>query len=281
MTAPSRKDLNRGKDWKRDRRAGAMGVLLVQIEWAERDVVLAETAAERAREHLATLRQSRDELIFEQTGEWPTPDGLANYGGAMTSTIAPTRSPGFPEDWWDEFEVPDGWWRAEIIEGELVLSPSPGKRHALAATRIVRAFEAGLPEGYEVLQALEWRLDRRVLWNAPIPDILVVPVAGDIVDKPPLLAVEILSPSDFDRLAKDPERRQHIEAKRAVYAANGLEHYLEVDLRHAFEAIRYELVDGDRHQGRRPALVEVDRVIHDEVLTASVPFAYEIMPSAL
>jgi hypothetical protein len=97
------------------------------------------------------------------------------------------------------------------------------------------------------------------------------PVRAPTGARPPLLAVEVLSPSDHKTLAQGISR---IEGKRRDHAANGLRHHLEVE-RVAGECTirRYEL-----HDGR----LEVTEVVEgDKPLVATVPYDYEVRPSRL
>lgn len=170
-----------------------------------------------------------------------------------------------PVTWWDDFEPPDGL-RAEIIQGELVLSPSASKTHAKVLTRLLRILDDAAPDGYVALTGLEWRLtDETVVASAPVPDVLVVVEASDDAD--PILAVEILSPSDKQRLSNGMVR---IEGKRADYAAHGLAHYLEIDL--ALRTItRFHLVD------EALVVVEHERMAVD----TTEPFPYRLLVSHL
>jgi Uma2 family endonuclease len=179
---------------------------------------------------------------------------------------------GLDEDWWENFEPPEGL-RAEIIGGELVMTPSPGVPHARAATKLLVLFHAVVPEGLMVLQGLEWRTARQGrVASAPIPDLVVVHEDIERLDEPPVLAVEILSNSDRQRHSSGLTR---IEVKREDYAAAGLFHYLEVDQTSAGVpvVIRFELDE------RR--LIVAASAAGDEVLEAEAPFRYQIQPSSL
>ena len=99
--------------------------------------------------------------------------------------------PAVSADWWDAFEDPPGM-RAEVIRGELVLSPSPSRVHQRAILRLQIILQDACPAGYEALSDLEWRFDDRGrVAQAPRPDVLVVPTGptGPVKD-PPLLVVE-------------------------------------------------------------------------------------------
>ena len=146
---------------------------------------------------------------------------------------------------WDRLEVPEGY-RAEVIAGELVVSPSGPPSHGAIQLAIGAVLAAAAPPELVVLVDTEWQVARGwLVAAAPRPDLLVVAaadIANDIkVTAPPLLAVEILSQSDFHLLER--AGRPRIEAKRDDYARNGLRHYLEVLLtpERVVRLDRYEL----------------------------------------
>lgn len=124
----------------------------------------------------------------------------------------------------DLANTPDDGKRYELLDGVLVVTPSPTLVHQRVSRRLVRRLEdffvpAGLAEVFaaptDVLLS-----DHDVL----VPDIVVVtsqtPTSVAAIEGPPLLVVEILSPSSvrFDRGAKS--RR---------YAAFDVPHYWVVD----------------------------------------------------
>jgi Uma2 family endonuclease len=185
------------------------------------------------------------------------------------AVVPPVRVPD-----WEAFTVPEGY-RAEVIQGELVVTPGTGVDHGRAQSRLTVILAAAAPSGHEPVSGIEWRLDvSGVVAMAPQPDIMVVPrdASGPAILHPPLLAVEVLSLSDFSRrLASGMTRR---EGKLVDYALNGLKDYLEIDLTTDVPvAIRYEL--------RRRALVEVDRAAGAAVLRVDRPFFYEVRPQDL
>ena len=182
------------------------------------------------------------------------------------------RRAGLPERWWDEFELPAGL-SAEIIAGELVLSPSPTLDHGFAQSQLFRALDRHLPGGHEIVPGIEWRLAADgLVAAAPQPDLMVVRrEAGERLTDVPLLAVEVLSPSDHKMLVQGIRR---IEGKRLDFAANGLRHYLEVErVAGVCTVRRYEL-----HEGR---LEVVEVTEGDKPLVATVPYDYEVLPSRL
>ena len=174
---------------------------------------------------------------------------------------------------WDSLSVPEGY-RAEIIRGELVVTPAASVDHGRVQSRLVVILASAAPHDHEPISGVEWRLDTGgVVAMAPQPDLMVVPrsARGASIDRAPLLAVEILSPSDNQRLANGMTRR---EGKLADYAVNGLADYLEIDLvAPGSVATRYELCDD--------ALVPTGIASGTTLLQANRPFAYEFAPSAL
>jgi Uma2 family endonuclease len=190
----------------------------------------------------------------------------------MAATMAPV-GPGVPEKWWDRFELPEGYNRAEIVRGELVMTPSPAPAHGIAIPRITSALDRNVPEGYAVATEVEWSLPGpAALVARPVPDVLVIPEKAKTVVDPPLLIVEVLSPSDLKRWG---EWRWRIEAKRADYAAYGLQHYVEITLadQGGPYATRYELRDG--------RLIYVEEVHGSGILQVRTPFQYSLCPATL
>ncbi len=115
--------------------------------------------------------------------------------------------------------LPDDGLRYEIIDGTLVVSPAPAKRHQRVAARLHGILSGSCLAELDVYFApLDWKVDEHTVVE---PDLLVVP-ARDI-DEPvqtPLLVVEILSPSSrtLDRVTKFH-----------VYAEAGVPQYWIVD----------------------------------------------------
>lgn len=185
---------------------------------------------------------------------------------------APAPLPGvLPAAWWEHFEDPDGY-RAEIIREHLSLAPSAPFEHNRVLTKLLVQLEPQLPEGYVALVDTEWRLlvEGRVA-SAPRPDLMVVPDRPGPIEAP-LLAVEVLSPSDHEHFLDGLTR---IEAKRLDYASNGLEHYLEVSTAaHSTLAVAsYRLRDGslqveEYHEG-------------DGELACAGPFPYTVLLAPL
>lgn len=162
--------------------------------------------------------------------------------------------------------MPDDGRRYELIDGELLVSPAPGWAHQEAAQTLYLILRAACPRDLRVLAApFAVRTDQ---FNELQPDVLVARFA-DLTDlnlpRPPLLAVEVISPSSGLR-----DR----SLKRAVYERMGVPSYW--------------IVEPDRD---RPALTafdlkgrsyyEVSTVTGSDSWRATRPFPVEISPADL
>lgn len=189
------------------------------------------------------------------------------------SLYEPDGSEGLPvsADWWDTFSDPPGM-RAEVIQGELVLSPSPSSAHQYAVMELAFLLRDFLPAGHVALSDLEWRFDQHgLVAQAPRPDLLVVPRDRGRLVAPPLLVVEVLSPSDRRPLVDNPLLR--IDGKIEDYARNGLRHYLEVDL----DTGSAKLLRFDPPKPYR----QVASAVNHEWFETDEPFRFGFRPSKL
>lgn len=156
--------------------------------------------------------------------------------------------------------------RIELVDGSLLVSPSARGRNQRLSFRLTTALDAAVPDGLEVLEAINIRVGPgRIL----IPDIAVISHPGldltvdDAVDV--AMVVEITGPGNAaaDRAIK-PQ----------LYAQSGIDHYLRVELRppgpHAFA---YRLVHG--------RYVEVTRAGPGQVLELAEPVFVTLELSAL
>lgn len=160
--------------------------------------------------------------------------------------------------------MPEDGHRYELIDGVLIVSPSPARRHQRAVLRLVRLLDDAAPEDLEVLVApFDVALsDDTVI----IPDI-VVARRSDLTERdlpaPPVLAVEVLSPST---------RRFDLMLKRSRLEAAG--------------TLAYWVVDPDEPaltawELRNRRYVEVAHVVGPETFTASAPFPVTVVPAQL
>ena len=161
--------------------------------------------------------------------------------------------------------MPDDGRRYELIDGVLVVSPRPGTIHQVVATRLAATLLAACPESMLVVAEPAVQLSRSAEFD---PDITVArheDVGAAKLTAPPLLAVEIRSPStaliDLTR-------------KKAAYAEFGVASYWIVvpDTRRP-ELSVFELTGGGYEQAGHAA--------GDEVFRAVRPFAVEVAPARL
>ena len=113
--------------------------------------------------------------------------------------------------------LPDDGYRHELLDGVLVLSPPPNVRHQDIALRVAALLQRHAPRECKVVIApFEVRLGPRTSIE---PDVVVArrtDVGPDRLDGPPLLAVEIASPSTR---TIDLGRKMTLLAEAAMHVA--------------------------------------------------------------
>lgn len=111
--------------------------------------------------------------------------------------------------------------RWELLEGELVVTPSPRPVHQRGVTRLVLHLDPGLPQGLEVMTSpLDIQVSSRTVLQ---PDVVILrqeQIGHDGINGVPVLAVEVLSPST---------RRRDLVQKREVLERAGCPHYWVLD----------------------------------------------------
>ncbi len=163
----------------------------------------------------------------------------------------------------DLAELPDDGNRYELVDGLLLVSPSPAERHQRGLGALFVLLHAAAPPGVRVYSApLDVRLSQRVQVQ---PDILVVEDGPprDKLDRLPLLCVELLSPGS---------RGHDLVIKRRAYEREGVASYWVVDPRKP-SLTALELRGG--------AYVEVARVEGEQSWTATQPFSVTVVPTEL
>ena len=131
--------------------------------------------------------------------------------------------------------LPDDGLRYEIIDGTLIVSPSPVPVHQRVVVRLTVLLVAACPADHEVLVApLDWQPDQRTSLE---PDLLVVRkdmIGEKNITQPPTLVIEVLSPASarIDRMIKFSR-----------YAEGGIDQYWIVDPREPSTQV-FTLVDG-------------------------------------
>jgi Uma2 family endonuclease len=160
--------------------------------------------------------------------------------------------------------MPDDGRRHELIDGVLVVTPAPGRRHQRAVGELYLLLRHACPDGLEVLLSpFDVALSDDTVME---PDLLVARTRDFTPrDLPtaPLLAVEVLSPST---------RRMDLTLKRARLEAAGCPSYWLLDP-HEPSLLALELVGA--------AYVEVAHVVGEETWRATRPFEVVLQPGAL
>jgi Uma2 family endonuclease len=166
-------------------------------------------------------------------------------------------------------QMPDDGHRYELLDGSLLVTPAPAWGHQAAAQALGRLLQDACPKDLRVVVApFEWRVRSD---TALQPDVLVARYSDldsapgrKYLTAPPLLAVEVLSPST---------RRIDQMTKFAAYDDEGV--------------MAYWIVDPDRpsidvfertEEGRLRA---AGSAVATAVLQCSTPFAVAVQPSAL
>jgi Uma2 family endonuclease len=129
-----------------------------------------------------------------------------------------------PPDGWTVDDLPDREdFRYELVDGALLVTPTPSVRHAFAASRLHAALLAAVPVGVEVISP-GVHFDRR---NYREPDLGLVRSTviaqerigpGDL-----LLAVEVMSPSSVatDRVASRRSTRPPASRTSGGWSSTG------------------------------------------------------------
>ena len=171
------------------------------------------------------------------------------------------------EDWFtadDLDSLPDDGNRYELVDGELLVTPSPTVRHQALLLELAVLLRLAVPQGMRVLAA---PMDVRFGPKRQVqPDVLVVRdegLEGVRVESVPLLVAEILSRST---------RSRDQVTKRRVYEQAGVPSYWIVDPK------KPSLTVLELHGG---AYVEVERVEADQPWTAARPYPVTIVPGDL
>lgn len=139
-------------------------------------------------------------------------------------------------------ELPEDGRRRELIDGVLIVPPSPTVRHQSIAARLVVALDDLCPPEYVVTQAVDVRVGRK---NSYSPDVLVVTAdaaarnASKLRPSEVVLAVEIVSPSSI---------RMDTFLKPALYAQAGAPYYWRVETDSGITVHTYRLGPAEAYE---------------------------------
>lgn len=159
--------------------------------------------------------------------------------------------------------MPDDGRRYELLDGVLVVSPRPTPVHQFVAFRLANVLDDVCPEGLSVLPEPALEIDAKTELD---PDIVVVHtdlVGTENITEPPLLVVEVRSPStaliDLNR-------------KKSAYEKFGVPSYWIVDPGPGQpELTAFELRDGHYALAAQTT----------QTVTLSRPFAVTVSPADL
>jgi Uma2 family endonuclease len=183
---------------------------------------------------------------------------------AMTTTEPwPAAGQLFTVD--DLDRMPDDGRRYELVDGVLIVSPAPQVPHQLVLAELIVVLHGACPPGLFVVPGPGVRMSAD---TELIPDLVVIrrdQLSAPRVIRPPLLAVEIQSPSTalFD-----------LNTKKAVYERFSIESYWVVvpDVGQP-ELMAFELREGRYEQ--------VAHVTGGKPFRAARPFAVEVILARL
>ena len=142
---------------------------------------------------------------------------------------------------WDEYEARGSDTSGEYIDGELVVSPLPTRRHQQCGRRLANLLEQFVPAGHIVVESWGWKPASDEFG----PDVMVTPPTDEQVRFTgiPLLVVEILS----------TEPARDLFRKLRKYSEAGLERYWVIDPETpeliVFERRDGVLIETARHTG--------------------------------
>ena len=161
-------------------------------------------------------------------------------------------------------DLPDDGHRYEMFDGTLIVSPSPRYDHQVAVGNLYFQLRLGCPTGFQVLTApFDVSLDEE---NVLQPDLIVAPKSA-FTDRDlptaPLLAVEVLSPST---------RSLDLTMKKDKLAHAGCPHYWIVDVGEP-SMTAWNLVNG--------AYVTAAEVSGNDPFTVTEPFPVSFTPASL
>ncbi|QKW16999.1 Uma2 family endonuclease [Verrucosispora sp. NA02020] len=156
--------------------------------------------------------------------------------------------------------------RIELLDGSLIVSPAPSKRHQLVSRRLANSIDTAVePTGLTVFEAVNLRLgpDR-----IAIPDIVVADTddEGTVIEAAEVtLVCELVSPGNAaaDRVLK-----------MQLYAIARIPWYLLVEQDGETHSLRLHRLDGGHYVEERVAKA-------GETLALTEPFQWQVDPATL
>ena len=178
-------------------------------------------------------------------------------------TIADWPAAGQPFTVAELDRLPDDGRRYELMDGVLIVSPRPAMIHQFVAFRLARVLDDACPEGLCVVPEPGVELGQDTEFDPDITVIRMDQVRGSKLTEPPLLVVEIRSPStaliDLNR-------------KKDAYQRFGVPSYWIVDPDPAQVEFTVFELQGDKYVTEEKTA---------EPFTVARPFPVSITPAAL
>jgi len=160
--------------------------------------------------------------------------------------------------------MPDDGHRYELIDGALIVTPSPSAMHQIVVVELIALLHKHCPSDLQVFVApFDVVLADDTVMQ---PDVLVarrLDLTERDLPTAPVLSVEVLSPST---------RRIDLTLKRSRLEAAGCAHYWVVDPMEP-SLTAWQLQGG--------AYAEVARVVGEDAYTAKQPFPVTLRPGEL
>jgi Uma2 family endonuclease len=186
--------------------------------------------------------------------------------GAMTAETSSVQiAHGRPFTVDDLEAMPDDGNRYELIDGTLIVSPAPGRRHQRVVLKLGIALEAACPPGLEVVIApFAVRSSQTTELQ---PDVLVgreEDFTEKLLPVAPVLVVEVFSPSSV---------LNDLNNTKAAYQRLGVQSYWVIDPEEP-TLTAFELDD----EGEYQKLAEVEGA---KAFEAQRPFPVRIVPAEL
>jgi Uma2 family endonuclease len=193
-------------------------------------------------------------------------EAAAPYAEVMPAEVV-LHLPRYEAWTWDDLQViPDEeHHHYELIEGQIVVSPSPNYPHQTIVLNLAVALkQAAPPELVTMVSPFDWVPEAITTLQ---PDVLVIrrgSAEKRRVIVPPVLVIEVLSRRT---------RTFDLTAKRSVYERFGVAHYWVVDPEApSITALRLD---------ENGTYAEVASVAGEDTFVAREPFLVDVVPSAL
>ncbi|SEG28048.1 Endonuclease, Uma2 family (restriction endonuclease fold) [Thermomonospora echinospora] len=196
----------------------------------------------------------------------------------MTAMVhePPTRAAEILLESFHDLETPEGF-RAELIEGEIVVSPPPGGAHEMDLWCLVRqvTLHSSARMDYSGHKGLKLRRGGRCPKNHIIPDGVFIPHELDLLrEADPWMEPEgVALVVEVTSSRPDGDRRD----KRHCYAKGGIPLYLLIDR----ERRMVSLFSEPRSDAGKEDYLQVTQVIFGKPLDLPEPFSFTLDTSEL